>query len=140
MGNIYKRSKTNNWWLDYKDAQGKRVGRSAKTANEKVARRKLERAEAAVQREREAADPDLQLTYDLEKYISERDQGLADKFARLGTDVDALRQRQAYYERELGHLREMVGHAAPKVREYARKLAYLREVLAHCVAEIDRGD
>ena len=91
MGNIYKRSKTNNWWLDYKDAQGKRVRRSAKTANEEVARRKLERALLAVQREREAADPDLQLTYDLEKYISERDQGLADKFARLGSVLTSTR-------------------------------------------------
>jgi hypothetical protein len=139
MGNIYRRSRSPYWYLDFFDAQGKRVRRSAKTADPQLAQRKLERAEAAVRREREASDPDLQMANDLEEDI-ERDQGLADKIARLGNDVEALKQRQAYYERELEHLREIAGDAVPKVRDYARKLAYLREVLAHGIAEIDRGD
>ena len=54
MGNIYKRSRSPNWYLDFFDAQGKRVRRSGETADPQLARRKLERAEAAVQREREA--------------------------------------------------------------------------------------
>lgn len=48
-GRIYWRSESAAWWLDYYDAQGKRVRRSADTQDEKEARQKLERL---VERER----------------------------------------------------------------------------------------
>jgi hypothetical protein len=135
-GTIYKREATENWWLDYYDAQGKRLRRSAGTADENLAQKRLEEAMAAVARDCERSDLSFKHADDREH--REHDLSLADQVARLGNEVAALKQRLAYYELLWPHRRDSVGDA-PRGHNDARKLAYIREILAHCIAAIDRA-
>jgi|HubBroStandDraft_4_1064222.scaffolds.fasta_scaffold158787_1 hypothetical protein len=139
MGNIYRRSRSPYWYLDFFDAQGKRVRRSAKTQDEKVAWQRLEQAVAAVSAERTASDPDLHPVVSDEADL-QRDAGLAAKLGRLEYEVHGLSRRLAYCERQLAQLRDFAEDAVPRVRDYARKLAWLREVLDHCLSEIERSE
>jgi hypothetical protein len=133
MGNIYKRPNTHSWWLDYQDAQGKRIRRSANTTDEQVARQKLQQATPAVKLE-EAA-PDLLQGANPEKDI-ERNENLTEKVALLEKDATALKQRQSYYERELERLLRNSVETFHTIRAFATRFAYAREALMHAAAEM----
>jgi hypothetical protein len=125
-GTIYRREGTENWWLDYYDAQGKRVRRSAGSSVEQIARGKLRQAVAAAQREQDASDPRLRLNDS--PGDSERNGNLTEEIARL---LSALKHRLAFEEILL----------PKRVRpgsEASRKLEHLRAVLTHCIAVIDQ--
>lgn len=133
MGCIYKRPNTHNWWLDYQDAQGKRVRRSANTTDEQVARQKLKQAMPAVTLEE--ATIDLLPAADPERDI-ERERNLAEKVALLEKDVAVLNQRQRYYERELDRLGRNSAVLLGTLGAFSTRFAYAREALMHAATEM----
>ena len=103
MSTVYQRADTKYWYLDYDDAHGKRIRRSAKTSNKNVAEVRLAAAEERVRRERAASSPDEELDLPSPMTLEEQIADLRDKLGavrrRLFSCADELdRQRQEITE------------------------------------------
>jgi hypothetical protein len=132
LASIYERPGTRQLYLDYQDARGKRIRRSAKTSNPNLARRRLAAALAAVREERALLYPDAEMPEEVDEAIAHEEQ-----LAALRDQVDELRRRLAYYEAENREYESKL----TKIRGfYARKMEYVREILGHAVLQIDKTE
>jgi hypothetical protein len=139
MGYIYKRAGTKNYYLAYRDAQGKLVRRSAKTSDPNRARRFLNEVLLAVRREQEAASPSNELRSGSEHDVIGQPT-TEGELARLREQIARVEARVESCEWEIHRLIRSSRAKEATYRESARVRAFIREVLELSITELDKLD